>query len=225
MNRKRRNKTGFFLGILLLFLGSVSVTATEQESEPNQLFATAACLMDGDTGRVLFGKRETDPMAMASTTKIMTCILALENGQEQTVATASAKAAAAPKVHLGVREGEQFLLGDLLYSLMLESHNDTAAAIAEHVAGTREAFADMMNQKARDIGCRDTFFITPNGLDAEDEKGVHHTTARDLALIMRYAIRSETFLKITQTREYSFTDLDEKREFFCSQYKRSAYYD
>ena len=74
LNRKRRNKTGFFLGILLLFLGSVSVTATEQESEPNQLFATAACLMDGDTGRVLFGKRETDPMAMASTTKIMTCI-------------------------------------------------------------------------------------------------------------------------------------------------------
>lgn len=114
MNRKRRNKTGFFLGILLLFLGSVSVTATEQESEPNQLFATAACLMDGDTGRVLFGKRETDPMAMASTTKIMTCILALENGQEQTVATASAKAAAAPKVHLGVREGEQFLLALIL---------------------------------------------------------------------------------------------------------------
>ena len=69
--------------------------------------------------RVLFGKRETDPMAMASTTKIMTCILALENGQEQTVATASAKAAAAPKVHLGVREGEQFLLGDLLYSCLL----------------------------------------------------------------------------------------------------------
>lgn len=86
------------------------MTATEQESEPNQLFATAACLMDGDTGRVLFGKRETDPMAMASTTKIMTCILALENGQEQTVATASAKAAAAPKVHLGVREENSFCL-------------------------------------------------------------------------------------------------------------------
>ena len=71
----------------------------------------------------------------------------------------------------------------------------------------------MMNEKAKEIGCTDTYFITPNGLDAEDEKGVHHTTARDLALIMRYAIRSETFLKITQTREYSFTDLDEKREF------------
>ena len=120
LNRKRRNRAGFFLGILLLLFGSMPAAAARQESEPNQLFATAACLMDGDTGRVLFGKRETDPMAMASTTKIMTCILALENGGEQAVATASAQAAAAPKVHLGVYEGEQFLLGDLLYSLMLE---------------------------------------------------------------------------------------------------------
>ena len=114
LTRKRRNRAGFFLGILLLLFGSLPAAAAEQESEPNQLFATAACLMDGDTGRVLFGKRGTDPMAMASTTKIMTCILALENGEEETVATASAQAAAAPKVHLGVYEGEQFLLGDLL---------------------------------------------------------------------------------------------------------------
>ena len=105
LNRKRRNRAGFFLGILLLLFGSMPAAAARQESEPNQLFATAACLMDGDTGRVLFGKRETDPMAMASTTKIMTCILALENGGEQAVATASAQAAAAPKVHLGVYEG------------------------------------------------------------------------------------------------------------------------
>ena len=77
LNRKRRNRAGFFLGILLLLFGSMPAAAARQESEPNQLFATAACLMDGDTGRVLFGKRETDPMAMASTTKIMTCILAL----------------------------------------------------------------------------------------------------------------------------------------------------
>ena len=202
MNRKRRNKTGFFLGILLLFLGSVSVTATEQESEPNQLFATAACLMDGDTGRVLFGKRETDPMAMASTTKIMTCILALENGQEQTVATASAKAAAAPKVHLGVREGEQFLLGDLLYSLMLESHNDAAVMIAETIGGSVEEFASLMNEKAAAIGCTDTHFVTPNGLD----NGLnHYTTASDLAKIARYAwLHARSFQKVVGTSSYSF---------------------
>ena len=223
MNRKRRNKTGFFLGILLLFLGSVSVTATEQESEPNQLFATAACLMDGDTGRVLFGKRETDPMAMASTTKIMTCILALENGQEQTVATASAKAAAAPKVHLGVREGEQFLLGDLLYSLMLKSHNDTAVAIAEHIGGSVEKFAILMNNKAKEIGCTDTHFVTPNGLDGEDEGGIHHTTARDLGLIMAYAVKNTTFVHITQTRNYTFSDISGKK--YYSVHNTNAFLD
>jgi D-alanyl-D-alanine carboxypeptidase (penicillin-binding protein 5/6) len=219
LNRKRRNRAGFFLGILLLLFGSMPAAAARQESEPNQLFATAACLTDGDTGRVLFGKRETDPMAMASTTKIMTCILALENGQEQTVATASAKAAAAPKVHLGVREGEQFLLGDLLYSLMLESHNDAAVMIAETIGGSVEEFASLMNEKAAAIGCTDTHFVTPNGLDASDAGGDHHTTAADLARIMRYCVwispKAAQFLAVTQTRSYTFWDLEKKNMFNC----------
>ena len=219
LNRKRRNRAGFFLGILLLLFGSMPAAAAMQESEPNQLFATAACLMDGDTGRVLFGKRETDPMAMASTTKIMTCILALENGGEQAVATASAQAAAAPKVHLGVYEGEQFLLGDLLYSLMLESHNDAAVMIAETIGGSIEGFAALMNEKAAAIGCTDTHFVTPNGLDASDAGGDHHTTAADLARIMRYCIKTSPkateFLAVTQTRSYTFWDLEKKNMFNC----------
>ena len=218
LNRKRRNRAGFFLGILLLLFGSMPAAAARQESEPNQLFATAACLMDGDTGRVLFGKRETDPMAMAST-KIMTCILALENGGEQAVATASAQAAAAPKVHLGVCEGEQFLLGDLLYSLMLESHNDAAVMIAETISGSIEGFAALMNEKAAVIGCTDTHFVTPNGLDASDAGGDHHTTAADLARIMRYCIKTSPkateFLAVTQTRSYTFWDLEKKNMFNC----------
>lgn len=219
LNRKRRNSAGFFLGILLLLFGSMPAAAARQESEPNQLFATAACLMDGDTGRVLFGKRETDPMAMASTTKIMTCILALENGGEQAVATASAQAAAAPKVHLGVYEGERFLLGDLLYSLMLESHNDAAVMIAETIGGSIEGFAALMNEKAVAIGCTDTHFVTPNGLDASDAGGDHHTTAADLARIMRYCIKTSPkateFLAVTQTRSYTFWDLEKKNMFNC----------
>lgn len=219
LTRKRRNRAGFFLGILLLLFGSLPAAAAEQESEPNQLFATAACLMDGDTGRVLFGKRGTDPMAMASTTKIMTCILALENGEEETVATASAQAAAAPKVHLGVYEGEQFLLGDLLYSLMLESHNDAAVMIAETIGGSIEGFAALMNEKAAAIGCTDTHFVTPNGLDASDAGGDHHTTAADLARIMRYCIKTSPkateFLAVTQTRSYTFWDLEKKNMFNC----------
>lgn len=221
MNKKRKKAVVLFLWLFLILSGAVPVCAASQEenSAPNQLFATAACLMDGDTGRVLFGKRETDAMAMASTTKIMTCILALEEGDENETVTASAKAASAPKVHLGVREGEQFLLGDLLYSLMLESHNDAAVMIAETVGGSTEGFAALMNEKAAAIGCTDTHFVTPNGLDASDAGGDHHTTAADLARIMRYCIKispkAAEFLSITQTRSYTFWDLEKKNIFNC----------
>ncbi len=109
--------------------------------------------------------------------------------------------------------GEQYYLEDLLYSLMLKSHNDTAVAIAEHIGGTVEGFADLMNAKATEIGCKNTHFITPNGLDASDSDGIHSTTASDLALIMRYAIQNNTFLKITETRDYSFSEISGKRTF------------
>ena len=123
---------------------------------------------------------------MASTTKIMTCILALENGELTDEVEISEEAASQPQVKLGVRSGQNFYLIDLLYSLMLESHNDAAVAIAEHVGGSVQGFADMMNEKAAVLDCDSTYFITPNGLDAEDENGIHHTTARDLARIMKY---------------------------------------
>ncbi|WP_461880554.1 D-alanyl-D-alanine carboxypeptidase family protein [Fusicatenibacter sp.] len=220
MNRKRRKKIVCFLGILLVFWKAWPVSAANWEnSEPNQLFATAACLMDGETGRVLFGKRENDAMAMASTTKIMTCILALEEGNENETVTASDRAAAAPKVHLGVQEGEQFLLGDLLYSLMLESHNDAAVMIAEAIGGSVEDFAARMNKKAAAIGCTDTHFVTPNGLDAVDAEGDHHTTAADLARMMRYCVqispKAAEFLAVTQTRSYTFWDLEKKNMYNC----------
>lgn len=184
-----------------------------EEDSPGNLYALSAVLMDADSGRVLYEKDGETKRPNASTTKVMTCILALEKGAGDDYVQVSRKAAAQPDVQLGMSEGEQYYLEDLLYSLMLMSHNDTAVAIAEHIGGSVEGFAEMMNEKAREIGCTDTYFITPNGLDAEDETGIHHTTARDLARIMRYAVRSETFLKITQTREYAFSDLDGRRSF------------
>lgn len=177
------------------------------------LYARGAVLLDGDSGRVLYGKDEDVQMPMASTTKVMTCILALENCELDEVVQVSERAAAQPDVQLNMVTGEQYYLEDLLYSLMLKSHNDTAVAIAEHVGGSVEGFADMMNEKAGELGCWNTHFVTPNGLDDEDEGGVHSTTARDLATIMRYAIQNEMFLKITQTTEHSFTDIDNKRQF------------
>ena len=162
--------------------------------------------MDADNGRVLFEKNGSEKKPMASTTKIMTCILALEEGNLTDVVNVSENAARQPKVHLGMQMDEKFYLRDLLYSLMLESHNDSAVAIAEHIGGSVQAFADKMNAKAKEIGCRDTYFITPNGLDASDDKGEHSTTAEDLARIMSYCIlkspKKESFLSITQKGSY-----------------------
>lgn len=200
-------------------IGNAETVETEDIAEPTNLYALSAVLMDADSGRILFEKNGWEPRAMASTTKIMTCILALEYGNLNDVVTASANAAAQPEVHLGVSEGRQFLLRDLLYSLMLESHNDSAVMIAEHIGGTVEGFADMMNAKAAELGCQDTYFITPNGLDAEDENGIHHTTAVDLAAIMKYCIqdspKSGKFLTITRTADYQFSDCSNVYTYSC----------
>lgn len=214
---------------LLAFLMTVfPLSAIAQEEEEGdtvlRLNAQSAVLMDGQTGRVLYGKNEETVRPMASTTKIMTCILALEYGDVKDEVTVSSYAAGQPKVHLGAPAGRRFLMGDLLYSLMLESHNDTAVMLAEYVAGDVETFAAMMNEKARELGCRDTWFITPNGLDAREVTGdgverFHGTSARDLARIMSYCTwespKSREFLEITRTQNYYFTDLDQKGSYSC----------
>lgn len=189
------------------------------------LYAKSAVLMDAESGRVLYEKNGSEILPMASTTKIMTCILALENGDLNDYAEASSYASGMPKVHLGVRSGEYFRLEDLLYSLMLESHNDSAVVIAEHIAGSTGGFADMMNRKAKEIGCENTFFITPNGLDAvststDGQTHIHSTTATDLARIMSYCITSspkkDEFLTITRTASHSFTGFQKSGEEYVS---------
>lgn len=189
------------------------VDMTPAIEEPSELHALSAVLMDGDSGRVLYEKDGKTPLANASTTKVLTCIVALESSPGDDYVQVSQNAASQPEVRLGLQKGEQYYLEDLLYSLMLKSHNDTAVAIAEHCGGTVEGFARMLNRKAKQIGCKDTYFITPNGLDAQDENGKHHTTAEDLALIMRYAIKNRTFLHISQTRDYTFSEITGKRTF------------
>lgn len=189
------------------------VDMTPAIEEPSELHALSAVLMDGDSGRVLYEKDGKTPLANASATKVLTCIVALESSPGDDYVQVSQNAASQPEVRLGLQKGEQYYLEDLLYSLMLKSHNDTAVAIAEHCGGTVEGFARMLNRKAKQIGCKDTYFITPNGLDAQDENGKHHTTAEDLALIMRYAIKNKTFLHISQTRDYTFSEITGKRTF------------
>ncbi len=228
---KRGRGHSYHRSIRLLFLAGTllfgaikppySVYGAEQKEEL-QLHAKAAVLMDADSGRVLYGKNPEEILPMASTTKIMTCIVALEYGNLEDAAQVSAYAASMPKVKLHVKQGEQYRLRDLLYSLMLESHNDSAVVIAEAVGGSVEGFAAMMNQKARDIGCYDTYFITPNGLDAvvNDSGKIHSTTATDLAKIMAYCVTDspakEQFLEITRTISYDFHNLEGSRSFHCN---------
>lgn len=209
----------FFLLILFVSPGLFCRAADTKDDELG-LYARSAVLMDGGSGRVLYGKEAEAELPMASTTKIMTCIVALEEAAPDTVCTVSGTASAQPQVKLGMVKGDTFYLNDLLYSLMLESHNDTAVCIAETVSGSVEAFAEKMNAKAREIGCEHTYYITPNGLDAQDETGVHHTTARELALVMRYCLtqspKAEEFLAVTGTPSYSFTNIEGSRSYSCT---------
>ena len=199
----------------------ISQNFADFHREDLNLYAKSAVLTDADTGRILYGKDAGTPMANASTTKIMTCLLAIESGKIQDTVTFSEHACSMPKVRLGCPTGTQFVLEDLLYSLMLESHNDTAVAIAEAVGGSVEDFADMMNRKAAELGCDDTYFLTPNGLDAEDKESgkIHSTTAADLARILRYCIvlspAKEEFLAITRAPSHAFSDLSGIRSFSC----------
>ncbi len=217
----------FFLFFLLAFLcycyttahshlpqtNSVPKQPTQDIVSPSQtpppklrLYASGACLMDAKSGRILYGKDSSTPLPMASTTKIMTCILALENGNQTDTVTFSERACRMPKVHLGAPKGATFTLNDLLHSLMLESHNDSAVAIAEHIGGSVEDFAAMMNAKASELGMQHTTFVTPNGLDADG----HQSTPEDMCRLAAYACQNEAFLHIISTPSKTIQTTDGK---------------
>lgn len=191
----------------------------EKKNENISLNALSAALIDGESGRVLFEKDGFSQKAMASTTKIMTCIVAIENNQFDEIVTVSKYASTMPAVSLGIREGEQYYLLDMLYALMLESHNDVAVAVAEHVGGSVEGFAAMMNEKARELGCENTNFVTPSGLDAQG----HYTTAVEIAKIASYAIQNPNFLTITNAPNWTFNELTKNRSFMVSNKDRFLY--
>lgn len=176
---------------------------------PAKMNAKAYCLMDGTTKQVLYGSHYNEKMPMASTTKIMTCIIALENCDLNTKVTFSSYAASMPDVQLNAVSGDSFYLKDLLYSLMLESHNDTAVAIAEHIGKSVKGFACLMNNKAKELGCHNTHFVTPNGLDHKK----HYTTAKELCMIGAYAMKNKQFQKIIKTPSHHFANCQKTRQY------------
>ena len=158
--------------------------------------ARAALLMEYETGRVLYAQNAGEPLPMASTTKIMTALLALENAALDERVTAGKNAFGVPGTSIYLPEGETLTMEEMLLGLMLSSGNDAAVAIAEHVGGTAENFCRMMTARAQAIGCENTVFLTPHGLPAAG----HHTTARDLTLIAREALRLPAFRRIVSTQ-------------------------
>jgi D-alanyl-D-alanine carboxypeptidase (penicillin-binding protein 5/6) len=173
----------------------------ESALAPPVVRSPAAYLVNTDTGKVLYERRAHTRRPMASTTKIMTCILVLENMDLGTAVTVSEKAAATVEPKTWLKKGDVLTVEQLLYALMLRSANSAAVALAEACSGSVEAFVAMMNDKAKELGMADTHFVNPNGLDATG----HYSTAADMAVAGQYAMGNETFRKIVSTDTYSLS--------------------
>lgn len=172
-------------------------------TDPEALSAASALLMDAETGAILFARRHMEQRSPASTTKIMTALVILEEGRLDEKVVISERAAAVGGTGLGLRRGQRIMLRDLLWAILLKSANDAALAAAEHVGGSEEQFVVRMNAKAAALGMQGTHFANPHGLDDAD----HYSTAYDLAILTRQALRNPTFARMVQTREASLTVL------------------
>ncbi|WP_085994417.1 D-alanyl-D-alanine carboxypeptidase family protein [Oceanobacillus senegalensis] len=188
-----------FLIVLLIF--SLFLSPSNGQAAPG-VSANNAVLIEQSTGRVLFEKNAYDEESIASITKIMTAIIAIESGKMDEKATASRNAINAEGSSIYLEQGEKMKIEDLVYGLMLRSGNDAAVAIAEHVGGSEEGFVFMMNEKAEWLGMTNTHFDNPHGLDSDN----HYSSAYDMALLTRYAMENEKFREITGTKMYKSDD-------------------
>lgn len=186
--------------ILLLLFVMLSLIYTPRVNALTES-ATSYVLLDQDTNRVLLSKNKDKPMLIASITKIMTCIIALENKNisDLVVVDDSIKESYGSGIYISV--GEEITLKDLLYGLMLRSGNDAAIMISTYVSGSVDSFVDMMNQKAKEIGMKNTIFHNPSGLDNNTIGNT--STAYDMALLTSYAMQNKTYREIVKTKKYT----------------------
>ena len=182
--------------------------------------ARNAVLIEQQTGRILYSKQANAPEKIASITKIMTALLAIESGKMKETVSVSNTAVRTEGSSIYLTAGQKVKLEDLVYGLMLRSGNDAAQAIAEHVGGSTDGFVYLMNEKAREIGMKNTHFSNPSGLDGD---GNHYSSAYDMALLTRYAMQNKTFQKIFGTETYQSEAWDypwhNKHKLLTSMYK------
>ncbi len=172
------------------------VEATTNSAEEPNINSRSAIVFDRNSKEVIYGKDENTKKKMASTTKIMTCIVVLEKGELTDTVIVSKNAAGTGGSRVGLKTGDKATVQDLLYGLMLCSGNDAAVALAEHVGGSVEGFAELMNAKAKELNLSNTNFVTPHGLDNEN----HYTTAYELAIMADYGLKNKTFRSIVGTK-------------------------
>lgn len=183
------------------FINDTIVETTSKPEEFPNINSRAAIVIDRNSNTILYGKNEKEKRKMASTTKIMTCIIVLENGNLNDIVEVSKKSAGTGGSRLGLKTGDKITVKDLLYGLMLCSGNDAAVALAEHVGGSIEDFSKLMNDKAAKLNLENTHFVTPHGLDNDE----HYTTAYELALLSNYALKNKDFAQIVGTKNYTVT--------------------
>lgn len=187
-------------GIIFSIVASILLLAIpDKGSAQIYVSANSAILMEQDSGRVIFEKDAYTQRRIASITKIMTAILAVESGKLDETVKVSDRAIRAEGSSIYLKAGEKIKLEDLVYGLMLRSGNDAAIAIAETVGGSIEGFVYLMNQKAEEIGMKNTHFANPHGLDDHED---HYSTAYDMAILTRYAMQNDTYKKIAGTKTY-----------------------
>ena len=189
--------------LLIIMYNWTYATETEENQEDNKgLYSESAILIESKTGKVLFEKNMHDKKYPASTTKILTAIIAIEKCNLSEKATASEKAISSLEkgyTKADIQVGETFTIEELLNVLILQSANEAACIIAEHISGSTEEFAKLMNEKAKEIGCKESNFVNPNGMHDEN----HYSSAYDLAMIARYAMKNKTFRELVIKKECS----------------------
>ena len=193
---KIRNKVLILIVLLIIFMQNVV------QADEIKLNATSAIFVELSTGKVLYEKNSNEKKYPASVTKIMTAIIVLEKCNLEDIVTVTETALSnIPEgyVTCDIRAGEELSVKDLLYALMVKSANDAAYVLAEHVAGGVDEFSDMMNAKARELGCKGTHFVNPNGI--HDDR--HYTTAYDMYLMAKYGMENETFRELVSTTDYT----------------------
>lgn len=198
------------LSILLCLLIFLTTTSFADNTEITT-YSPYCILMEASSGKIIYEKNSNTPVPPASTTKIMTAILTLENCNLTDTATVSHEAIFTVPVgysHAYLVEGEVLTIEQLLYILLIPSANDAANVLAEHIAGSVSSFTTMMNTKALELGCKNTNFVNANGIQNEN----HYTTAYDLALMGRYAMQNETFRKIVSTTKYTLPSTNKYAE-------------